>query len=319
MKTKITPVICAACLLLAGCSSTDSVYEPTRTEPANSAAKVSQTEAVSENAQQDSSEAASDPVKEEKSSEIPADAVTLKTVVTLSNGETAETAREYLNAQGDPLLILVSYSPDGGSMPLTNAEYKYDKLGRMIWKHENTITNDYVNYTYDAEGRLVTEDYYKTDFHPHRIEYSYDKYGNLLRKVTTYTEEEGIFYMMSSTEDFSDMELDNAGRIVKLREMNFTGTAANYETLFTYDGFGNCIRTEKTALAESVEPASEITNRIYDIDGNVTAEITERVMRNGKKQTVRTTRQYDSEGRLTNEYQDADGDITETQYSYAPV
>ncbi|HAG13170.1 MAG TPA: hypothetical protein DCG49_04830, partial [Ruminococcus sp.] len=192
--------------------------------------------------------------------------------------------------------------------------------GRMIWKHENTITNDYVNYTYDANGKLVTEEFYASDFHPHRIEYSYDQYGNLLRKVTTYTgEDDPMFDMMSTTEDFSDMELDNAGRIVKQREMSASGTTANFETAFSYDGAGNCVREERKALNEGMEPASEITSRTFDESGNMTSEIILRQMTSGAEFTLTRTIQYDSEGRMTCQKTDTDGEIVEVQYTYEPV
>ena len=320
MNFRIIPLLCAAGLLLSGCSSESSALpdEPLRTDAAQTA-PLTETAAETEPPADDGSSFDSALLHEEKSSEIPAEAVTLRTGVTISDGETVEIAKDYLNDHGDPVLVLVSIR-DGNYMPLTNAEYKYDKAGRMIWKHENTITNDYVNYTYDANGKLVTEEFYASDFHPHRIEYSYDQYGNLLRKVTAYTqEEEPLFDMMSTTEDYSDMELDNAGRIVKQRELSASGTTANFETAFSYDGAGNCVREERKALNEGMEPASEITSRTFDESGNMTSELLVRQMTNGTEATVTKNMEYDSEGRMTCQKTDADGEIVEVQYTYEPV
>ena len=148
----------------------------------------------------------------------------------------------------------------------------------------------------------------------------YDQYGNLLRKVTAYTgEDDPMFDMMSTTEDFSDMELDNAGRIVKQRELSASGTTANYEKSFSYDGAGNCVREERKALNEGMEPASEITSRTFDESGNMTSEIIVRQMTDGTEATVTKNMEYDSEGRMTYQKADADGEIVEVQYTYEPV
>ena len=319
MTFRIVPLLCAAGMLLAGCSSESSIIpeEPLRTD----AKTAPQTETVTETKPPADDGSSADPalLHEEKNSEIPAEAVTLRTGVTICDGETVEIAKDYLNDHADPVLVLVSIR-DGNYMPLTNAEYKYDKAGRMIWKHENTITNDYVNYTYDANGNLITEDFYASDFHPHRIEYSYDQYGNLLRKVTAYTgEDDPMFDMMSTTEDYSDMELDNAGRIVKQREMSASGTTANFETAFSYDGAGNCVREERKALNEGMEPASEITSRTFDESGNMTSETIVRQMTSGAEATITKNMEYDSEGRMTYQKADAGGEIVEVQYTYEPV
>ena len=319
MKFRIVPLLCAAGLLLAGCSSESSIIpeESLRTD----AKTAPQTETVTETKPPADDGSSADPalLHEEKNSEIPAEAVTLRTGVTICDGETVEIAKDYLNDHADPVLVLVSIR-DGNYMPLTNAEYKYDKAGRMIWKHENTITNDYVNYTYDANGNLITEDFYASDFRPHRIEYSYDQYGNLLRKVTAYTgEDDPMFDMMSTTEDYSDMDLDNAGRIVKQREMSASGTTANYEKSFTYDGAGNCVREERKALNEGMEPASEITSRTFDESGNMTSETIVRQMTDGTEATITKNMEYDSEGRMTYQKADAGGEIVEVQYTYEPV
>ena len=220
MNFRIIPLLCAAGLLLSGCSSESSALpdEPLRTD-----ASQTETAAETEPPADDGSSFDSALLHEEKSSEIPAEAVTLRTGVTISDGETVEIAKDYLNDHGDPVLVLVSIR-DGNYMPLTNAEYKYDKAGRMIWKHENTITNDYVNYTYDANGKLVTEEFYASDFHPHRIEYSYDQYGNLLRKVTVYTGEDdvagraGMEHMAGIAEDGAEQDVYILGTDQPLRE-----------------------------------------------------------------------------------------------------
>ncbi|MCQ2408687.1 MAG: hypothetical protein MJ065_09225 [Oscillospiraceae bacterium] len=318
MKHRIILLLCSAALLMTGCSNESSIIpdEPLQTDTET----APQTEAVTRDDASSADESSADPVllHEEKNSEIPAEAVTLRTGVTISGGETVEIAKDYLNDHGDPVLVLVSLS-DGNYMPLTNAEYKYDNAGRMIWKHENTITNDYINYSYDANGRLVTEDFYASDFHPHRIEYSYDQYGNLLRKVTTYTEQDTVFNMMPLTDDYSDMELDNAGRIVKQREMSAAGTTANYEITFTYDDAGNCVREEKTALNENMDPASVITTRSFDENSNMTSEIIKQIMSNGTEHTLTKTMQYDSEGRMTYQKSDVQGEIVEVQYTYEPI
>ncbi len=167
--------------------------------------------------------------------------------------------------------------------------YEYDAKGNQI-RRELIFSGElfeYENsYTYDENGRIVTEyrdgsDKYR---YPQSFEYSYDSNGNLLkivqifRGITTeysYDEHGNVISMCRSNGDGEmktifeySYEYDSSGNKIKETANDMVNPSQNKEYSYKYDENGNLINTE----LYSNDLVQYVRNYMYDSEGNMIKE-----------------------------------------------
>lgn len=133
--------------------------------------------------------------------------------------------------------------------------YTYDAKGNCI---EKTVvsggeTHKY-SYTYNEKNQKIAEDYTRSNGYWTKVIYYYDDHGNLSQEV--YTDSDNHHSKLTYTYDSSGKELsqayevdgathstvtntyDSSGNLVTVTH---TTTAGQWQEIFTYDKWGNCL------------------------------------------------------------------------------
>ena len=113
-----------------------------------------------------------------------------------------------------------------GSTRLKSYAYAYDKLGN-ITQIKDVITNHTINYTYDAQGQLLSHN----NPGDTRTEYTYDTYGNI-RSKNTYTPFNDLWDGYTYT--YGDGQWKDL-----LTGLTVTHNGKSTSGTFTYDQIGN--------------------------------------------------------------------------------
>ena len=199
------------------------------------------------------------------------------------------------------------HNGSGGASTVTSiVRYSYNGLGQVTRKTEGT--GDFIEYEYDAGGRLQTEkrraysDHLGQDVTP-QVDYDYDGLGNLTRtiaagssnttaRVTTYGYEGGHLVWMADSEtgDANDSngritryEYDVAGRVITEYYQRFdaTGTLAkaadgtiiaHEATQYVYDASGRVIQQFRASRSNAQGIWVDVGPRSYT-DYNAYGEV----------------------------------------------
>src|SRR6185437_4877619 len=155
------------------------------------------------------------------------------------------------------------YRPNG--LKEMEVTFEYDPQMRLIAKQtwyplEDTLEK--MVYSYDSEGRKISEENYFGDEVFDRLLFKYDDKGNIISQIRSDDEEDIEIEKQLS-------EFDDKGRLVK--QVNFTNGQVESNIEFEYNEAGLCIR-ETHAYPE--KKAVETTGHSYNELGKRTTSET---------------------------------------------
>lgn len=318
MKFKKVACLMAVCCLLAGCEKKNDNSSNSPDTNVTDAMTATDAVTVTDTGTTTDTEATTDAISENtQNMDIPEDAVLKVSETTYRNDEVWETIISYKNNHDD--IVAWGYvQSDGKEVLLSRHEHKYDDNGKKIYQKTISDTGEYseteyrdnVEKTkrYDGGGRLESEG-----------EAIFDEYGNYsMSHIIIYDingSEKTVSLEMS--EDYSDCDYDENGKILVCRQRSETGEVVATITN-TYDDNGNML------LSEKISPDSEEFYRIchtyeYDDKNNLIAE---EDITKSNTDTVRITAsfeyQYDENGRKVRQdhtYVSIDSDLNISEYT----
>lgn len=319
IKLKKIACIMAACCLLAGCEKKN--IESSNVSDTNVTDAMTTTDAVTiTDTGTTDTEATTDAISENTQSvligtDIPEDAVLKVTETTYRNNEVWQILIRYENVHDDVVAIDGSKFGVGDIM---HYEYKYDDNGKKIYKKTISGTGNYTETefhdnvektkSYDRGGRLDAES-----------EAIFDEFGNHIKSHTIIYDINGpegtVSFEMS--EDYSDCDYDENGKILVCREHSETGEIIS-TTTNTYDENGNLLLSEKIS-PDSENFYSKCHSYEYDDKNNL---ISEQEITKSNTDIVRVTAsyeyRYDENGRKVRQdrtYVDIDTDLNISEYT----
>lgn len=318
IKLKKIVWLMTACCLLAGCEKKNDNSSNSPDTNVTDVMTTTDSETTMDAEITTDTEATTDSISENtQNMDIPEDAVLKITETTYRNDEVWETIIKYKNNHDD--IVAWGYvQSDGKEVLLSRHEYKYDDNGKKIYtktisdtgEYSETEYRDNVEKTksYDGGGRLEGEG-----------EAIFDKYGNYIKSHTIIYDINGPEGTVSleMSEDYSDCDYDENGKILVCRERSETGEIIS-TTTNTYDVNGNML------LSEKISPDSEEFYCIchtyeYDDKNNLIAE---EDITKSNTDTVRVTAsyeyRYDENSRKVRQdhtYVDIDTDLNISEYT----
>lgn len=291
IKLKKIVWLMAACCLLAGCEKKNDNSSNSPDTNVTDAMTTTDSETTMDAETTTDTEATTDVISENTQSvligtDIPEDVVLKVTETTYRNDEVWQILIRYENVHDDVVAI------DGskfGVGDISHYEYKYDDNGKKIYKKTISGTGNYTETeyhdnvektkSYDRGGRLDAES-----------EATFDEFGNhIMSHMIIYDingPEGTVSFEMS--EDYSDCDYDENGKILVCREHSETGEIIS-TTTNTYDENGNLL------LSEKISPDSEnfySTCHTYEYDDKNNL-IAEEEITKSNADTVRVTASYE--------------------------
>ncbi|MCM1084659.1 MAG: hypothetical protein NC428_14435 [Clostridium sp.] len=302
---KLKKIIClmAVCCLLAGCeernNDTQAVSETSATDTAVDT--MTATDVISEDTETVTNEI-----------DIPEDAVLKVTETTYRDGEVWETIVKYRNVHDDDVAWgYVSF--DGKETLISYDEYKYDENGKKIYHKSISDTGEYTETEYH-DNVEKTKSYDGTSRLKGESEAVFDEYGNHIMSHTIVYDQEGVV-LLEMSEDYSDCDYGENGKILVCRERSETGAIISTTTNI-YDDIGNMLSSEQV-YADS----EKTIFHSYEYDDNSNL-ISEEVIRKTDADTVSNTEkyqyQYDENGRMIRmdcNYVSTDSDMDISEYT----
>lgn len=143
-------------------------------------------------------------------------------------------------------------------------EYNYDsndqiKQTKGYYQESEAKYVTVINYTYDSNGNLITEDNKTTG---EKTQYKYDEEGLLVERTLTYD---------NGNKDVNYYTYDGKGNLITLIYKDSGGTTFTYKYSYEYDEEGKIlIQNEYESINSS--KVAEVTKFEYDEYGNVTKE-----------------------------------------------